>query len=264
MDYKKLTHLQTQIELEALHERYEDLPTVFLQFLNNDILKYCFENYKTGIKESQSSRVLNNWINVGVLKVNSEDKGKNKRFSRVENIWLSIVVESRKFGIPLENLKKAREYLLESPIRNFNLLKFGIVQTILQRPQMLMLLDNGDVSLLSYNTYQKWMNNKRSFPTHINFSLLDFIKQEYPRNALDINLDIEGAHEDINKLKLLYFLKTGDYKYMKVYLADHDVRIVEDSIILSSNKELKRIIENWSFQKIKIVINEEVETLIEL
>lgn len=252
---------EKEIEIKALYEMYQELPETILQAVNNNILNYCLEEQKSGTKEEHSARVLNNWINTGVLKIQDEDKGKIKRFNKIENIWLNIVVDARKLGLSLDLLKEVRDKILVSPIKTFTILKFGILETILHSPQLLLISDDGHPSVWSFESYNKLIS-KRHFRVNINFNLLDYIKKEFPKNALDIDFKIVDVYEDLEKIKMLYFLRTGDYKYIKLYLSDSDVRIIEDSNILAKNTELTKAISQWNFQKAEIIINDEVETLI--
>ena len=263
LDIEKLKQLQKKLNDEALKEIYEELPENLIKLSKNNILNYCLQDFKSGIKDehSTSTRVINSWLNQGILKINDEDKGKIRRFNRIENIWLNIVIEARKFGIPLEALTKSRTELLESPIKDFSLLKFGVLETLFRSPKMILITADGNTKLISLDSYAKWMS-KGMFPTHINFKLSDYIALEYPKNALSVDFNIQNLYEDKNKMMLLYFLETGDYNHIKLHISDNDVRIIEDSNVLSKNQELMQIISDWSFKKATIVINDEVETSI--
>ena len=61
---------------------------------------------------------------------------------------------------------------------------------------------------------------------------------------------------------MLYFLKTGDYQQIKIYVSDDDIRIIENSQNLLKNKELIQVISNWKFTKAEIKIDNEVLTII--
>jgi len=98
--------------------------------------------YKSWYEKRTIRKSLNNWINSGIVSVDEEDKGKIKRFDRIESIWLSIVVEARKFGIPLDTIKQARKDLTTS-VENFSLLKFSIIDTLMRTPKILMILEEG-------------------------------------------------------------------------------------------------------------------------
>jgi len=261
MDLPKLKELHNRINQEALKEIYEELPDALIKVINNNTLNYCLQTKKFGLKEDVSSRVINNWVKAGVLKIDDTDKGKNRRFNKIECVWLNIIVESRKFGISLQVLEQARKMLLDSPKQNFSLLKFAILETILRKPKVILIMEEGHSNVMSKENYYKW-ESKGLIPFHINFNLLSFIEKEYPQNAFDIDFEIKDAYENTDKIKLLYFLKTGDYQYIKIQLSEGDIRIIENSNSLINNTALLKKISNWDFQKIEIIIDDEAETTI--
>lgn len=260
LDIERLKKMQGKIHIEAIKEIYGELSVNMLQFLNNEILNYCLQEFKTGIKQDHAIRLVNSWLSQEVIKIKDEDKGKIRRFDRIENIWLNIVFEARKFGVSIDSLKELRKNLLESPIKNFSKLKLGIIQTLFSNPQVLVFPIDGIPQMLSIEAYNTF--TKSRFPPHTALRLEDYICLEYPENAMNINFKISKVFEDKNKMLLLYFLKTGDFKYMKVYINDGDIRAIESPTTLLGNKKLVEIISDWKFQKIHIFINDEVETTI--
>ena len=252
---------QDRINLNSLREIYDELPDSFINFTNSDVINYCLHQVKVGTKSEQSARVLNSWINNEIIFINDEDKGKIRRFDRLESVWLSIVVEARKFGIPLESLKQTRKDLTLSPVKGFSLLKFSILETILRKPKILMIFENGFSNVMSLETYTKCIS-KGIFPTHVNFKLIDFIALEYPNNALDLDFKIKDVYEDDEKMTMLYFLKTGDYQSIKLYVSDGDVRLIENSKLLLQNIELMTSISSWTFKMAEVFIKDEIKITI--
>src|SRR5690606_2298917 len=201
----------------------------------------------SGRKNEISARVLNNWIAQEVINVSPDDKGKIKRFDKIESIWLNIVSEARKFGVSLDFLKQSRKELFESPFKNFSLIKFHVLDSILRTPKVLLILENGYTKILSYDVYYKWISNKR-LPTHISFDLLEFIKPEFENENFSKDFGIEDPYENIEKLTLLFYLKTGEFKCVKLFIDEFDVRYIENSNYLLENKDLLSKISNWEFQ----------------
>lgn len=261
MDINKLKEFQVKLHKQVVKELYEELPDSFIQFTNTDLINYCLRQIKVGTKSNQSARVLNNWIDKGVVFVNQEDIGKNKRFDRIESIWLNIVVEARKFGLPIESLRRLREDLTFSPVPNFSLLKLSILESIFDRPRVLLIYEEGLSSVLSPEIYAKKIP-RGEYPTHIFVNFLDFIKSEFPNNALDFDFKIQDVYSSVEKMTMLYFLKTGDYKAIQLYLKDGDVRLVENSSDLAKNIELMKVISSWSFVKAKITLEDQTEAII--
>lgn len=255
--------LQDRINQNSLREIYEELPDSFINFTNSDVTNYCLHQIKVGTKSEQSARVLNSWINNEIIFVNDEDKGKIKRFDRLESIWLSIVVEARKFGIPLESLKQTRKDLTLSPVEGFSLLKFSVLDTILRQPKILMIFENGFSNVMSLEAYTKCIS-KGIFPTHVNFKLQDFIALEYPKNALMFDFKIPDPYENTEKMTLLYFLKTGDYKSINLHITTSDVRLIENTNSITQNKEVIKVISTWDFIKAEIILNDGLKVTVTL
>lgn len=66
------------------------------------------QTHKIG-EEKLSSRVLNHWYDVGILK-DDRPNGKGwKKFSVSELIWIHIVIKLRGFGLDLARIKKVKE-----------------------------------------------------------------------------------------------------------------------------------------------------------
>lgn len=255
--------LQDKINQNALREIYEELPDSFINFTNSDVINHCLRQIKVGTKNEQSARVLNNWINNEIIFVNDEDKGKIRRFDRLESIWLNIVVEARKFGIPLESLKQTKKDLTSSPIEGFSLIKFSVLDTILRKPKILVIFENGFSNVMSFEAYTRFIS-KGLFPTHVNFKLQDFISLEYPNNALMFDFKISDSYENTEKMTMLYFLKTGDYKTINLHITTSDVRLIDNSNSITQNKELIKAISTWNFIKAEIILNDGLKVTITL
>jgi len=251
-----------KLNQESLIEIYQELPETFIQFTNSEIINHCLHGIKVGMKSEQSARVLNNWINSGIVMVDEEDKGKIRRFNRIESIWLSVVVEARKFGIPLDTLKQSRKDLTTT-IENFSLLKFSIIDTLMRTPKILMILEEGYAKIIPVDLYSKKIN-RGNYPTHIFFKLMDFISIEYPNNAFNVDFNISDPYESIEKMTLLYFLKTGDYKSIHLQINAEDIRLIENSNSLAKNKDLMNVISSWNFSKAEIILTDGVKATITL
>ncbi|MFC4687840.1 hypothetical protein ACFO4P_12925 [Epilithonimonas pallida] len=261
LDIDKAKKIQDRLNEQSVREVLGELPVAIINLLNSKVLNYCLHEHKTGIKTGHPIRIVNSWLAQDVIKIQEGDKGKIRRFDRLENIWLNIVFDARKFGIPIDDLKYTRKKLFESPVKNFSLFKLGVIKTIFAMPQVLVFPIGGKGSLYSIDAYAQWFSKKR-FPPHAAFRLEDYIALEYPNNAFSEDFHIKNLFEDKNKMLLQYFLKTGDYQYVKVHLKQGDVRLIENSKSLIQNEEVMRRIGDWNFHKIDIIINDDLATSI--
>jgi hypothetical protein len=251
MDLDKLNKLSPKLKERAILEELEYIPISFIQFTNNRISNYSLNEIKAKINADVTPRVLNNWIDKKVINVDSSDKGRIKRFNTLENIWLKIVVDLRKIGLPLDSLKYIRTQLFDYTIDDFCLFKFKVLQVILGNPEYFIIDDNHEVGFYSYEYYAKKVAKGHLF-SHINMRFIDFVRLEFPLNNFHFDFGIRNLDEDVDKVSLLFFLKTNEFTEIRITLADGDTRLIKDSNELKVNKELLKVIQNWEFESIII------------
>lgn len=261
LNYDKLKEADIRLDNIAKEEAFGKLPVEVINFLNNDVLNHILQEIKYSKNDVASARVLNNWIKEGVVVIDETDKGKIKRFNKLQCIWLNIVEEARRYGVYLEDLKRFHRELLTSNISNFSYLKIAVVNAILNEPQILE-LSPSSCSIISESNY----NKKKKLPPHVVsrlvFSLSTLIEREFSKANFDLPITIEEHISDEEKLLLLFLLKTSSYEYMKVYLSESDIRLVEDSAVVINNKGLHQAISSWSFHKIEICLEGGAMTVI--
>lgn len=262
MNFDKLKEVTPKIKQKAILEELESIPNSFFEFTNNDISNYSLNYTKTGITSSISPRALNRWIEQGVVVIDDSDKGKTKRFNRLENIWIKIALELRKFGVSLNDLKYIRKQLFDYILEDFNMFKFKVLKNILDTPEYLIIDDEHQVGFYPYKYYAERVS-KGSLLSHINIRFIDFLREEFPNNSFDSNFNIKKVGEDIDKVSLLFYLKTNAYTEIRITLSDDDTRLLNNSSELKNNKNLLKAIQNWTFQTIEIQLDDEVKFIIE-
>jgi len=260
MNYDKLTSkgFLEGLDKQVAEEKLSELPEGLIQLLNNETINHCLSR-KVGTKGNPTARVLNNWIKIGLIQINEADKGKIKRFGVLESIWLNILVEMRGFGVPIDSIKRTRKLLFNYQINNFSLFKFYILNNILIEPQTLVVFKDGGARILSTNIYLKNLKKGWLLP-HLSFKLSDFIKTEYKNHSLDKSLNLSNIYDNTQKMVLLFFLRTGDFKNMKIEISDGDIRYFDSINAVLKNKDILQAIEEWKFLKIIISIDSDTET----
>jgi hypothetical protein len=121
---------------------------------------------------------------------------------------------------------------------------------------------DGNLRIYAEKNYRtKPRKNVRVEP-HIRIDLNYLIREEYKKEAIDLEYNITNPTESLEKLKLLFFLKTGEFQSIKVKLSKNDIRYFEDVSALRKNKEVSTALSEWQFKEILISIDEEKETII--
>ncbi|MGB1283347.1 MAG: hypothetical protein ACPG44_02675 [Polaribacter sp.] len=262
LDLEKLSSKEfiEKFDKPSVEEKLIEIPDGLIQFSRNKVLDYCLSK-KVGLKDEPSPRVLVNWVDKNLVEISPEDKGKIKRFNKLESTWLNILVELRGFGLPLESLQRTRKMLFDYILNDFSLFKFQFLNTILYEPQTIVVHKDGYVRIMATDIYIK-LHKKNMLMPHINLNIGDFIKLEYKNQSLEHDFEINDIYRSEEKMKLLYFLRTGDYQFMKVELSDGDVRYFENINMLLKSDDVLKSFSEWNFKEIIVSIDDKVETKI--
>mgnify|MGYP000894030457 CR=1 FL=1 len=262
LNYLKLEEADIRLDNIAKEEAFGKLPEQIINFLNNDVLNYILHTLKYPKNDIVSARVLNNWIKENVVVIEENDRGRIKRFNKLQCIWLNIVEEARKYGMYLEDLKRIHRELLTSDIKNLTYLKIGVINEILNESQILELSPSSNCAIISESNYNKKKKLSPHVVSRLIFSLSTLVQREFPKANFDLPITIENYIADEDKLLLLFLLKTYSYEYMKVYLSSNDIRLIENPTLIVNNKDLHQAISSWSFLKIEIYLERGATTVI--
>ncbi|MFK7060265.1 hypothetical protein V3Q90_09045 [Flavobacterium oreochromis] len=246
----------------VVEEIYSELTEELAKLANDPILSYCLNIKKYGIGQKFSSRIVHHWTNAEVVTVDLDDLNKNKRFTRLDLIWMHIADEARNFGLPLKALSKTRSQLFDSPVPNFSLIKFHVLETLLGNPKILIIYESGSASIMNYENYASLVS-RGLLMTHISLKLEDFIKKEFESNIIDETNALEIENSSIEAKLVYYFILTNDYISMKIKVNESDFRLVENSKQILTNDLLLNCINQSTFKSIEIVIDKDHTILIE-
>lgn len=215
LDIEKLKAMQPALAMQASKEEYENLPEGLIHFLKDEILNFSLKEVKTRNNSEQSARVLNSWIEQGLVKVDENDKGKINRFVREESIWLNLADELRGFGVSLDKLKTIRQDLFIEHLPDFTPFRFTILWTIFGNNQFLVVFSDGTFSLMPERVYGFWLS-KKILPSHLCVDFSKLLSEIFTKNSFDLNFYNNDVLENNHTVKILYFLKTGDFESFKL------------------------------------------------
>lgn len=262
-NHNKLTSKEVygQIDRMLAHELLSEASAELINFSKSNTLNYCL-NKKSKSSNQPNTRILYNWIDKGLIEVSSEDKGKINRFTRLENIWISVISELRDFGVPIKSIERLRKLMFNYVVNDFTLFRFYVLETILGSSRIFVIYKDGTCQVTSRVGYSKQIKRGFSIP-NINIFLKEHVKANYLSNIIDNDFEIDNFRDDIDKMKLMYFIKTGDFELMKIKLDEYDIRYIESPEMLINNTELSEKVKNWKFKDITISIDNETDTIIQ-
>ena len=237
-----------QLELEA-RER-EHITNEVIGFLKSEFFEKNLIQKKSKKAEKPSPRVLNNWEKEGLVDSIDTNEGKFRTFNKFQAIWIEIVSELRKFGYGLEKIKLIRETLFEVGKMKFSKFEFGLIQSILGEPMLLIIDSNGKLDLFSLDYYKDVLH---TLSPHLTFNLLKLAQSEFPNNKFDSLQNLNNLQNITeNEMKLLYMIRTGEYESIKIRMSEGEVLLLEATEKVPIGEKISKIINQSKYQDIEI------------
>ncbi|MGH2666199.1 MerR family transcriptional regulator [Flavobacterium sp.] len=252
LDIAKIKKEQEKIDQRIKEEIYQDLSENLLNFLLDKDLKENFHEEKSRKRTEQSKRVISYWVKKGVIKAEQNTEGGWFYFDRIESIWIDIVSELRDFGLDLDKIVRVREELFDESIQNFKLIEFALIHSILKEPYLMIIYKDGTTSVTTTSVYSETIKSS-NLPPHIVFNFFYLANQIFPNNNFELlgNLGLDNELK-ASEMKVLYFIRTGDFQEIKIRMKDGDIYLVEGNRQLGNKEKIIDIINNASYQNIEI------------
>lgn len=257
LDIVKLVKIQKKLDLETQKEFYQDLQKEVIEFCNGDTFKDLLLNAFNKPDSLISSRVFNNWQSKGLLETGYNHEGKWRRFNKIENFWINIIQDLRGFGCSLDQINEVKSHLFISDDKLPTLLELAVVYSILREPMMLLVFKDEPIKLIPQSQYASNLSSSSLLNrSHISISFLTLIKKVFRNSNLD-TIAIEKNHKEIteDELKLIYFLRTGDFDEIRVVLKNGDISLIEGKAKIDPKTRIIDIIKAHDYQTIEIKVN---------
>lgn len=253
LDIQKLKALQPELDRRAREEQEENWSKSLLNFLLDEDMMEKLRNEKSRKFTSESKRVIGHWVKEGVIFGKQENDGGWYYFNRIESIWIDIVSQLREFGLSLPKIKSIRETLFKEIANGFRLIDQSLILSILNKPQALIIRSKDPLIVCSLKNYQNHLYNK--IAPHILVNLGPIVEKAFPESNFEMTQeDVSNLTQE--ELKLLYFIRTGEYNEIKVKMAGGEIYLIESSRTESINNKIIDIINQANYQDIEIKVQD--------
>lgn len=256
LDLKKMRVLQADIHKKAQEEMMENISENLINFVLDDDITESFRNEKGRMITEQSKRVIGHWVSKGVIFGEQHHEGGWFYFDRTESIWIAIVTQLREFGLSLEKIKNIRESLFNEIREGFRMIDFAIIHSVLRSPYVMMVRPDGSINLTTLGLYAETVK-KTILPAHIVFNFFHLAKKIFPNNNFDIELGEPNKLPELTaeEMKVLYYIRTGDFKEIKIKMQEGEVYLLEAQQEMQVNEKLMEIISKAAYQDIEVKIS---------
>lgn len=250
----KLREFQVDIEERCRKEQRENLTKELIELVLDKDLKYSFQELKDRKIAKQSARVLSYWVKKEVIQPATRVKeGGWFYFDRTESIWIDVVTQLREFGLDLGKILNIRDTLFKEKVKDFKLIDFCLMHSIVREPYLMIVYSNGKAGFMTARQYGEIIATEALSP-HIVFNFYFLAKSIFPNNNFEIaQKDVETVLT-ATEMKLLYYLRTGDYEEIQVKLSDGEIYLMEASRKIDPKDTISKIIKEANYQSIQIKV----------
>lgn len=256
LDFKRLQELQIDIKEKARKEMLENISNNLIQFVLDDTISDSFKNEKGRKITEQSKRVIGHWVKEGVITGEQRNEGGWFYFSRTESVWIDIVTQLREFGLSLQKIKYIREQLFDEIQDGFRLIDFALMHSILKSPYVMMVKMDGSINMTTSKLYSEIVKDE-VLPPHLSFNFYHLAKEIFPNNKFDfVACKPEISELSDGEMKILYYIRTGDYKEIRIKMQGGEVYLLEAEEDMHINEKIINIIHEASYQDISIKVTD--------
>ena len=255
LDFEKLKIAQKEFDESIYQEQMKELSAELINFVLDKDFQHSFQEEKVRKTTEQSKRVLSYWVKRGIIKPAKRTKeGGWFYFDRIESFWIDIVSQLREFGLDLDKIALVRKELFREEIYRFRMIDFCLIYSILRQPYLMIIFSDGKTGFATAKQYGKEIAVKSLSP-HLVFNFYTFAKEIFPNNQFVLGLkNPESTELTVAEMKILYYLRTGDYQEIKIRMKDGETYLIEATQKVDLPTKIIDVIRDAKYQDIEIKV----------
>lgn len=225
-------------------------------------IKHWLNEKKYTSKDNEISyRIINHWASLGLIKSGASGANGWHKFSLLDLLWVLVLSELRKYGMPLDRLKEVQKYLFNSPLPPYNPEPAFAYYTFLafnNNPVFLIVFENGFVTTTGGNetleTQWKISNSleKYSYITiNLNGLLNKLLKHTEEKPIFAMVSDLDKSEKSIVEA-----LRQGKFEKVTITFRDKKPLLLEGTEILPNSSNIEKILKEYGYENIEFKTEE--------
>lgn len=240
--------------------------------IENYLFEDRFKEYRDFLRDKRYAsselgsnyRVVNHWAHIGLIQDDRLEKDKWRKFSIVDIVWVSIILELRKYGFGLDKLLNLKSSIFDLAFGSKNPsheLEFMVFLAKLKIPVSLLVYEDGlgfflaDSENFSERHIKGYLGetlDKSSFVLiDVNrlagkvFSRQDF--RPYFKNLVDLSRE---------EFELISFIRFNDYDDVRIVFHDGTITHLEGKKKIENETRITEVIKQNSYQTIEVLVQD--------
>lgn len=202
----------------------------------------------------QTYRIINHWSSEGLIDDDREKDSKQwRKMSIIDIVWIRVITEMRKFGLPLDKIKYAKKQLWDSPSYTKGKCPFfewAVARVICRKLEThILVFPDGNAYPISKESLDA--RNRCSFldsyvSINLNNLIMDIFKGRdfYPKSV--------GYTLSEDELNLINDVRKGNYESIRIRMKDGEIELIEATESTNAQKRIIEILSEADFQDIEV------------
>ena len=213
------------------------------------------------VKDSGATyRLINHWTEAGLVEDEKRDSEEGwRRLNFLDLVWISAMIEMRKFGLPLDSLEIARRAIFdlsEKPGVKRIEFEYAVAHCVFRRSTkfMILMFNDGYAEVLNENEFD--MNRSvglLEYDSFLTINLNRLCKKHSP--SVKVPSSVFKIHLTDKELSVIESLRSGDYDVVEVHHRDGEIdRIKGRSNKQAAAKELDELARKIEFGEFTVKV----------
>lgn len=186
-----------------------------------------------------NSRLLNHWEKEGVIFDKRVDGKGWRKFSPVDTLWIKIVERLRKFGYPLEKIKKVQKIV-------FPMLKSSIEKFLITGVNSRLIISDNRIEIFEQGNLNNPFNYSEDF---LAIDITKILTEVFPNASNNIEFNLNW---DLNpkETEFLNMLRSGLFKSFHVETKNGEIKRISAEELIKNKRSFQELVKEYAFQDI--------------
>jgi DNA-binding transcriptional MerR regulator len=203
-----------------------------------------------------SYRIINHWEKNGLIEVERGEDGKGwRKFSLMDAMWISVIIELRKFGVSIENLNLIKNQLYHNDGKYkpsfYPVLEFYTALFMKEKEPIYILIFNDFQVKVATKTEIELRRATGSIPSHITIELISLLRVILKKPNLETKSKITHELSEV-EIQLLLEIRTRNYKSIKIRMKNGEINIFEKEIEFVEDT-IHKLLKQKNYDEISII-----------
>lgn len=213
------------------------------------------KKFKIEKDDTITYRIINHWTTIGLLDDERDDVHKWRVFSPMDNVWIHIIAELRRFGFSNKKILNSKKWLYRYNSKSkpdYELFSYYLTLAYSGIPVYLLVLSDGFCDICTEDEKNICIEMGMINANYLEISITRIVQKVLSKDKNNIKRNPRILVKS-DELQLLYLLRTEKYSKIEIKMKDGKIKNIMPSEFSKDSKfKFKDLIKNKGYQSIRV------------